>query len=883
MTSLRRTLLCLAALSVMASSLVAGDALNRRLEQYLRRLNCSAQSSSCEVSSGTLRSLDELQGFLQGTNAPIQTQANVLLDVGDYHLQHDDTMVIAERFVKHSAALGNADAQFLVGALSAVDSDAAKSALYLHFAAQAGSLNAAMALGYRALHGHNAPRSCRVALRHYKTVADHVMWTHQETTPVQVYMAPAFVPLSDDQSKLPRLEQEDLAKAEYLRQRAQSSQDPGLLVRAASLVLFTDLFTEYPVVERRQVVQDAQQWLQRASRLGSSSANALLGHIFAYGLADNDVDTKAATEFYLLAFNGSSSISPMRKRVTTADPLSSGRSEAANGLGLLYMNGVGDVPIDYERAMAYFQEAVRTGHAEGVSNAAHLMRHAHPSRSREYLEAATRVGHLRSTFRLARLLETQRKGTCEEIVELYKRVAEQSDSGRRVLQRAYSAFIAGHIAAARRLFLVAAEMGYAVAETNAAWLSERYGVTGNELIVGDQARNVRASELYRRLVHRGVLQKNADAMLRAGDLAFDQGKMLHAKRFYERALEISPRHARALYSLGFMVEHSLVASSHPSQGNAWTRREQELQHAADLYRRARLSEPALAVVMHLLEFKVAFKRLGLRFLERLHASAPVTSTESSPQAASAPPTDDAVASTDSVVPKFESALAFDGSTTSRVLLETHKPVFHGEWTMETWLRIGGSSNVDAQHVPQVLFEAPDGLIRFELCKVSAGEWHLCVRSSVARKQSLVLSTRVKLYPDRWHHVVIAVSTTRVAVVYVDGLMVDHIQLPSLPLIGGNGMAVVSVGNVPPHSPFPSRATGFRGELLRFRVWQTTLRRSDVVLLREMAAAAVSSQAIDLAFDVRDETNRVLNNGHAVREAQGVLPRMIRVPIAQHDI
>ncbi|KAJ0404964.1 hypothetical protein ATCC90586_002723 [Pythium insidiosum] len=721
--------------------------------------------------------------------------------------------------------------------------------------------------------------------------------------PVQVYMAPSFVTLSDDQSKLPRHEHEDAAKAEYLRQRARHSDDPKLLVRAASLVLFTDLFNDHTAVDRRQATQEARRWLQRAASLGSAAANALLGHVFAYGLADQQVNISAATKHYLLAFNSSTSpsstVSQVKHQRVRADPVPSGRSEAANGLGLLHMNGVGGVPIDYERAMAYFQVAVRTGHAEAVSNAAHLMRHADPRRAKEYLEAATRVGHLRSTFRLARMLETQQDGTCEEIVELYKRVAEQSDGGRRLLQRAYAAYMSGHVGAARRLFLVVAEMGYAVAESNAAWLIERYGVTGNELILGDQNRSARASDVYRRLVHRGVLQKNADALVRAGDLAFDERKILHAKRFYERAIESSPRHARALYSLGFLAEHSLLSTGTTPDADdkdAWRHRDDELARAADFYGRARQSEPQLRVVMYLLELKVALKRVGLWLLARLatHDMHHVI-TAASPSQPLTPSTMgtnrryDPLASREESGPTFEAALAFDGQPTSRVLVETSESVFLAEWTMDTWLRIDSSGEQQQmQRVPQALFEAAGGLVRLELCMITAGEWNLCVRSNVAGKQSLVLSTSVKLYPERWHHVTIAAgacnsrTNMRIAVVYVDGHAVDRVQLPGFPLVRQQGGGVVAIGNIHPRSPFSSHAAAFRGQLLRFRVWPIALLHADVATLGERGSEPIFQRAIELSVDVRRQENSVLNKQRAVHEAQGVLPLMTRVPPRNGD-
>ncbi|KAJ0390629.1 hypothetical protein ATCC90586_006805 [Pythium insidiosum] len=84
----------LVALVVVACSVVTADALR--------------------LTSGALHSLDELEVLLKDAQIAGNVRSSVLLDVGKWHLEHDDTAAVAELFLQRSAALGNPNAQFLL-------------------------------------------------------------------------------------------------------------------------------------------------------------------------------------------------------------------------------------------------------------------------------------------------------------------------------------------------------------------------------------------------------------------------------------------------------------------------------------------------------------------------------------------------------------------------------------------------------------------------------------------------------------------------------------------------------------------------------------------------------------------------------------------------
>ncbi|KAG6619351.1 protein sel-1 [Phytophthora cinnamomi] len=447
-------------------------------------------------------------------------------------------------------------------------------------------------------------------MRHYKFAADQVV-TEQSDQKLQLYAFPQPTRLSATEGARYYADlnpAEDFHRAEYLRQRAGDYRNADLMVQSASITLFSDLYSNTgasDLEEHAAREREALRFLERSIELGNIKAQALLGHVYAHGLAGSTPNVTNAVKLYESALNASK-----------AKP----SGEAANGLGVIYSRGIGGVPVDHDRARNLFKVAANAGHAEGVYNTGGAFLelgsfHA----AKEYFVAAAHVGHLKSIFQLARIKQrqihtvgalTSGSVSCEEVVELYKRVAEYSREGTSIMTTALAHAQRGNWALALELYLIAAEMGYEVAQSNAIWLIER---VKRQVFGTMSARTSKQLErLYTRLVIRAAAQDSADALLRMGDRAFLDEDYTVALRHYQHADLVSAgTSAQALYSVGYMYEYGLgVSSTSPDLAELY-------------YHLAGEKEPSLRLVMASLQFKLRVQKcvrqvinIGCRWITR---------------------------------------------------------------------------------------------------------------------------------------------------------------------------------------------------------------------------------------------------------------------------
>ncbi|GMF20610.1 unnamed protein product [Phytophthora fragariaefolia] len=748
-----------------------------------------------------------------------EERRELLSQIGELHLFGDGSVphntTHAELFLQESAdSYGSAQAQFLLGVLraSSDDDDNAAAYLYYEFAAHGGSIGASMALGYRALHGYSSTKSCVTAMRHYKFAADRVV-TEQSEQKLQLYAFPEPVRLSETEGARYHTDlnpAEDFHRAEYLRQRAGDFRNADLMVQSASITLFSDLYrtagvtsTEEHAVRERQ----ALRFLERSIEMGSIKAQALMGHVHAHGLAGSYPNVTKAVELYESALNASK-----------AQP----SGEAANGLGLVYSRGIGGVEVDLERARSLFKVAANAGHAEGVYNTGLAFLELgsyHTARAKEYFVAAAHVGHLKSIFQLARIKQRQIRtinsltspsASCEEVVELYKRVAEYSREGTTMMLRALAHSQRGNWALALELYLVAAEMGYEVAQSNAIWLIERVRrqVFGTASIRSSKL----LDDLYTRLITRASTQDSTDALLRLGDRAFHDKDYSSALRYYQHADLVSAgTSAEALFSVGYMYEYGLGVSSISSE------------RATLYYHLAGEKEPAVHMVMALLQLKLrALKGIkqvtdmlqSVVLLITQHSDDAGTSIDQISSSTMAQSVDEGTVSTsrdisgidhhqntyqrqvstledsaslsdedndENVIAsgmgvaissdsyEYAAALQFVGAQ-SRLhleLLQGDLPLEQQDLTIETWLRVDDlpSANNRAEQVITLV----DALDNFQLEIIPAtgaagdSSWILRFRKySLVDKQfpELVLSfSHAPLLPHTWNHIAVTFDAT----------------------------------------------------------------------------------------------------------------------------
>jgi TPR repeat protein len=946
MMQLRTFVLLVAFCVVFAEAVNAAD-----LRRALGEIVASSEHHGGVSAQDLLEGPPELTTSLPLFNKLVREDRRDLLhQIGELHLFGDGSVPHnashAKLFLEASASYGSAQAQFLLGTQRASADDDAAAHLYYEFAAHGRSIGASMALGYRALHGYSSAKSCLTAMRHYKFAAERVV-TEQSSHKFQLYAFPEPARLSETEGARYHSDlnaAEDFHRAEYLRQRAGDLRSTDVMVQSASITLFSDLYEATgasDLEEHSAREREAVRFLERSIELGSIKAQALLGHVYAYGLAGCEPNVTRAVELYEAALSASQ-----------------GRpsGEAANGLGVVYSRGMGDVPADPDRARNLFKVAANAGHAEGVYNSgmAFVELGAHlTSRAKEYFVAGAQVGHLKSTFQLARLKQRQidsyiysiggataSPASCHEVVELYKSVAERSREGAELMTQALTHAQRGNWALALELYLIAAEMGYEVAQSNALWLIAR---VQRQVFGASSSRDSKQLEhLYARLVARAVDQDSVDALLGMGDAAYDDEDFTDALRHYQHADLVSAgSSARALYSVGYMYENGLgVSSISPERATLY-------------YHLAGEKEPSLRLVMALLKLKLSVQTSFAQLIEtasrawravwQQEAGSPLEDVTSSKMTqgmddGSVPTSRDVenhgafqqqiktladsaaladtneydtspgleVEATTRTTPyEYAAALQFRGDK-SRLLVEFARgelPREQQDFTIETWLRIDELPTA-AQVV--TLVDAIDNF-QLELLPVSspqgASSWMLRFRKySLVDEQlpELVLAfQKAPLAPNAWRHVALTFDAAYQTVTLVlDGRVKQVLSFRPHPAATSRSEEANVDESSSPSSQFfavgssvgrlygmgAPNSRAFAGQLVHFRFWKTrkSAKEVAVLMMEQYDDVATRDLLVHLRYKLhgsKPAAERVMNGDQTVPDALGVQLKIAEFPPA----
>ncbi|GBG26189.1 Protein sel-1-like 1 [Hondaea fermentalgiana] len=358
------------------------------------------------------------------------------------------------------AELGNETAQFRMGTLYAsgalgVEQDQVKMALHYYFAAVGGSIHAQMALGFRHSIGLGVPRDCKTAVLYYElaanTAADQI--ERDGVGPLNERERLSLDQKSHSYTGRRAVRSEDEEIVDYYKHAAEKGD------LAALVALGQIYFYGARGVERDH--ETAAMFFRRAAASGDPLAQATLGHMLVKGMAV-ERDLKAAYENFSAAAEAHS-------------------AAGKNGLGYMYLYGL-HVKQDRSRATKLFDEAAEMGNAEALYNAGALFATGTGSSRRNYpmalnyFQVAVQKGHTLAMHKLAQMnlhgIGTPRQ--CENAMHLFKAVAERGEPVQ-LLSRAFVLWNSyDDIDSALHIYLVASELGYEVAQSNAAWLLD-YG------------------------------------------------------------------------------------------------------------------------------------------------------------------------------------------------------------------------------------------------------------------------------------------------------------------------------------------------------------------------------------------------------------------------
>ncbi|XP_075940056.1 protein sel-1 homolog 1-like isoform X2 [Anarhichas minor] len=494
-------------------------------EQYqtvLRMLNATTRRTQRKELYEKLLKVAE-----QGHQKAMEKVAYAML-FGDYMSQN---VTKAKDMFEKLAIEGSPKAQTALGFLYAaglgVNSSQAKALVYYTFGALGGNSVAHMILGYRYWGGVGVPQSCESALTHYRLVANQVANDVSLTGGSAVQRIRLLDEVENPGSTSGMLEEDLIQYYQFLAEKGDVQAQVGL----GQLHLHGGRGVE-------QNHQRAYDYFTQAANAGNTHAMAFLGKMYSEG-----------SEY--LPQNNDTALQYFKKASDLGNPV------GQSGLGMAYLYGRG-VPVNYELALKYFQKAAEQGWVDGQLQLG-TMYYNGIGVKRDYKQAlkffnlASQAGHILAFYNLAQMHAT---GTgvmrsCHTAVELFKNVCERGRWSERLMS-AYGSFKEGESDAALVQYLLLAEQGYEVAQSNVAFILDQKGV-----------RIFTENETYpRALLHwtRAAAQGYTVARIKLGDYHFYgygtdvdyETAVIH----YRLASE-QQHSAQAMFNLGYMHEKGL--------------------------------------------------------------------------------------------------------------------------------------------------------------------------------------------------------------------------------------------------------------------------------------------------------------------------------------
>ncbi|XP_076220744.1 protein sel-1 homolog 1-like [Nomia melanderi] len=408
--------------------------------------------------------------------------------------------------------------------LGGVNASQAKALLHYTAAALGGDTRAQMALGYRHWAGITTPASCEKALDYYRKVAGKV------AEEVSFSGGPVIqrVRLMDEQENPgynSGIFDQDLI--EYYQLLAKKG---DIEAQVALGQLYYQGARGVPLDQRR-----AMHYFLHAADAGHSIAMAYLGKIYLEGSDIVQQDNKTAYEYF-------------KKAADLGNPV------GQSGVGLMYLYGRG-VERDTKKALQYFKQAAEQGWVDGQLQLGNMYFSGTGVKpdyklATMYYGLASRSGHVLALYNLAQMHATGigMARSCPTAVELLKKVAERGKWSDQLMV-AHTDYRKGRINEAFANYALLAEMGYEVAQSNAAFILDK----GETTILTEEEGLVRALALWSRAAAQGY----SAAQVKLGDAHY-YGRGTEVD--YEAAAShyrLAPETAQAIFNLGYMYERGL--------------------------------------------------------------------------------------------------------------------------------------------------------------------------------------------------------------------------------------------------------------------------------------------------------------------------------------
>ncbi|KAK4844817.1 hypothetical protein QYF36_024747 [Acer negundo] len=421
---------------------------------------------------------------------------------------------------------------FLYGMGMTRERNKAKAFLYHHFAAEGGNIQSKMALAYSYLRQDMLDKAVELYAELAEVAVNSFLISKDSPVvePVRIHNG-----AEENKGALRKSRGEEDEAFQILEYQAQKG-NSGAMYK-------TGLFYYFGLRGLRRDRAKALSWFSKAADKGEAHSMEFLGEIYARGAGVERNYTKALEWLTLAA--------------------SQQLYSAYNGMGYLHVKGYGVDKKNYTKAKEYFEKAAKHEETGGHYNLG-VMHYKGIGVKRDVKEAckyflvAANAGHQKAFYQLAKMFHTGvgLKKNLPTATALYKLVAERGPWNS-LSRWALESYLKGDVGKAFLLYSRMAELGYEVAQSNAAWILDKYGersmCIGESGLCTDAERHQRAHSLWWQASEQG----NEHAALLIGD-AYYYGR--GTERDYVRAAEAymhakSQGNAQAKFNLGYMHEH----------------------------------------------------------------------------------------------------------------------------------------------------------------------------------------------------------------------------------------------------------------------------------------------------------------------------------------
>ncbi|GAA0174698.1 ubiquitin-protein ligase [Lithospermum erythrorhizon] len=409
-----------------------------------------------------------------------------------------------------------------------------KGFLYHHFAAQGGNLQSKMALAYTYYRQDMHEKAVKLYAELAEVAANSFLISKNSPViePIRIHNG-----VEENKEALRKSRGEEDEDFQILEYQAQKGN--------AAAMYKMGIFFYFGLRGIRRDHSKALLWFLKAVEKGEARSMELLGEIYARGAGVERNYTKALAWLTLASKQQHYS--------------------AYNGMGYLYAKGYGVDKKNYTKAKEYFEKAAENEDSGGYYNLGVMYLKALGMKrdikmASKYFIIAANAGQPKAFYQLAKMFQTGvgLKKNLPMAIALYKIVAERGPWS--ALSRwALESYLKGDVGKAFLLYSRMAELGYEVAQSNAAWILDNYGslgvCIGESGICSDAERHQRSHSLWWQASEQG----NEHAALLIGD-AYYYGR--GTERDFDRAAEAylhakSQSNAQAMFNLGYMHEHGL--------------------------------------------------------------------------------------------------------------------------------------------------------------------------------------------------------------------------------------------------------------------------------------------------------------------------------------